>query len=1107
MIADLKPSRVDLVGHSFGTHIIAWALWGLRAEEKIRIHTVILAGSVLRAGFYWSKLLGSRVERIVNDCGTRDNVLLLSQFLVLFTGMAGRTGFAAMTSSRFRNRYSPFGHGGYFTDEKGKPDDAYMRAHWSPLVLNDEGIPPFEYLPEPGALNGILMWMANNAEPVKLSLYLVPMLLFTIWVWTQRQTAVQKTEETVALNGKLLKTNDELQQAFKDVARQRDLADEQRVRAQEQRDAALRTQSMAIARIADDESDKYHFGSAMALALEFMPDAARSRERPYSAELERSLYRAIENNRELGSLRHTDNVSSFIISPRGILASTTTGRGVCLWDLDKRQLILALSPDGMLALADDKQLCSVTHRPTDAPALDDPNSVVGADVSDDGKTLVAVAPGNTVKIVDVPSRATRSIEIGAPIVALSVDPEGRRLFVLAEGKRFLVIDLQTSAKTVLNAGKCMEGTGDITWGGDGHTVLFSSAATVCTWNLDHPSMPRVVDGDPESSFSASMSDDGKRAVVELPDREGALKVVNPWTGDLVKKLQVGTDVEEALLSPDGGNVVLTHSTGTVDLWNVGTQTRHELGRFDDPSIQFSTDGKLIAVTADDQVVLIRTADATNLATLAHGSSDPDAVAVDDEHSLAYVSDDAGHIRIYNAAPGGAVAKRFGGHHAIADASFVGDQAVLTQDWSGIVRVFDLATQAVKHVRPAGSTDPLAESFYRAGSHLIVLNGPMLEVLNAADLSRVYRKGLASQIRGIGMDPDGRWFVTTTAKGAIDLWTPTGYAKPVVPEGRDGAAGFAEDISVNRAGTLFTVKMANHTTATFASAGDRLGPPVRGTGTIVWLQDDLSYITLPDGAIDRDHADQLVVWDPKLGQVKLKSPSLPSIVRSAQPDQRTPMVALGLHNGQVALWNTATNTIDHTWSIGRSPITQTEWSPDGKWLVTSDFSKTAIIDPETGKVFQTIDQAVGQDPAHMAELRRNVQGALSLAQGRIRSIAFSPDSRRLAIINASGTDISVIDIASRSLIARFRTENEEDKDAQDAPPPSVQFSENADAILSTHIGQSARIWRIWHDVDKLIAAACGAFPGVLGPEERADLNLEETSVNPCAPTRSAQATSP
>src|SRR5262249_47563793 len=105
-----RRARIDIVAHSFGTHIVGWALARLPKDADIAINTVILAASVLRSDFPWRDLIGTRVTRVVNDCGIMDKVLLLSQFGVLLTGMAGRIGFSGATSSVFRNRYSVFGH-------------------------------------------------------------------------------------------------------------------------------------------------------------------------------------------------------------------------------------------------------------------------------------------------------------------------------------------------------------------------------------------------------------------------------------------------------------------------------------------------------------------------------------------------------------------------------------------------------------------------------------------------------------------------------------------------------------------------------------------------------------------------------------------------------------------------------------------------------------------------------------------------------------------------------------------------------------------------------------------------------------------------------------
>ncbi|WP_029077834.1 response regulator [Bradyrhizobium sp. th.b2] len=177
-----SPTRLDLVGHSFGTHLIAWALRGLGDGEKIQIHTLILAGSVLRADHYWADLIPSRVGRVINDCGVRDSVLLASQFCVPFTGMAGRTGFVGMNGSEFLNRYSMFGHSGYFQNENRDPSDEYMVSNWSPLISSDAPAVPFDAREVPTPWRGLIIWLSNNFEPIKLSILTAPLLIFAIVV-------------------------------------------------------------------------------------------------------------------------------------------------------------------------------------------------------------------------------------------------------------------------------------------------------------------------------------------------------------------------------------------------------------------------------------------------------------------------------------------------------------------------------------------------------------------------------------------------------------------------------------------------------------------------------------------------------------------------------------------------------------------------------------------------------------------------------------------------------------------------------------------------------------------------------------------------------------
>jgi Leucine-rich repeat (LRR) protein len=161
--------RIDLVAHSFGTFLAAKSL-AARSSSHVHIDNLILAGSVLPDYFRWSRIVPDRVASVVNECGDKDNVLLLSQALPLL-GMAGRTGFRGMTGNHLRNRYFSFGHGGYFLD-RGKPCDDFMRENWVPIILEGREAPPVDQR-SPGGLTGVKAFLLNNSRPIKLVTYIL----------------------------------------------------------------------------------------------------------------------------------------------------------------------------------------------------------------------------------------------------------------------------------------------------------------------------------------------------------------------------------------------------------------------------------------------------------------------------------------------------------------------------------------------------------------------------------------------------------------------------------------------------------------------------------------------------------------------------------------------------------------------------------------------------------------------------------------------------------------------------------------------------------------------------------------------------------------------
>lgn len=162
------PTRLDVVAHSFGTHVVAWGL--RRARRPLRVHTVILSGSVLKATHLWEDLIPARVERLVNECGYRDSVLILSQALVPLTGMAGRVGFVGLLGPEIQNRYFDFGHSGYFNGRDGKPNDGFMREHWLPLLTSNGPIQDIDCRGEATPLAGLQLTLLQWLDPVKMAI-------------------------------------------------------------------------------------------------------------------------------------------------------------------------------------------------------------------------------------------------------------------------------------------------------------------------------------------------------------------------------------------------------------------------------------------------------------------------------------------------------------------------------------------------------------------------------------------------------------------------------------------------------------------------------------------------------------------------------------------------------------------------------------------------------------------------------------------------------------------------------------------------------------------------------------------------------------------------
>jgi hypothetical protein len=194
LIAANRDCEISIVGHSFGTHMIGEALANKFSAPPDTIKQVILSGSVLKSNFDWQRLIQQRVvRRVVNDCGIDDRVLLLSQFFVLLTGMAGRIGFFGFTGPNFVNRFFRGGHSHYFLDGTGEASDGFMRQYWLPLLVGSEHPKAVDERSDVNVMSGAKQWLIQNADAPKVAVLSAIFLLGwqSFWVYPRQQAQIR----------------------------------------------------------------------------------------------------------------------------------------------------------------------------------------------------------------------------------------------------------------------------------------------------------------------------------------------------------------------------------------------------------------------------------------------------------------------------------------------------------------------------------------------------------------------------------------------------------------------------------------------------------------------------------------------------------------------------------------------------------------------------------------------------------------------------------------------------------------------------------------------------------------------------------------------------
>lgn len=116
---------LSVVAHSFGTYTIARIL---DDETDIRLHRLLLCGSIIPQDYRWDKVSDRIDEEVVNDCGARDVWPVLARAGTWGFGPSGTFGFG---HPAVRDRFHDFRHSDFF-------DPDFVRRFWVPYLVDGE---------------------------------------------------------------------------------------------------------------------------------------------------------------------------------------------------------------------------------------------------------------------------------------------------------------------------------------------------------------------------------------------------------------------------------------------------------------------------------------------------------------------------------------------------------------------------------------------------------------------------------------------------------------------------------------------------------------------------------------------------------------------------------------------------------------------------------------------------------------------------------------------------------------------------------------------------------------------------------------------------------
>ena len=490
-----------------------------------------------------------------------------------------------------------------------------------------------------------------------------------IWINQERIEAENQRVAADSQRGIAVEEKNKAEQARRDEATQRELADKKTAEAEVNLSLADRRLYIAEMNLA-----RLNWESGNALLVRQRIERYQSPSDPENDPrgFEWGYWNRLVH-RDLRTLEgHTDMVQCVAFSPDGTrIASGSRDNTVRLWDAATGDHVATF--DGHAAF-----VTAITFSP-------------------DGTKLVSSSGDMTVKMWDADTRKETAEFKGhkQSLLSVAVSPDGKRIASASGSGTLRLWDVATGEQTASLTGHEDAAMG-VAFSPDSKTVASGSwDETVRVWDANSGELTAILRGHSHRVVGVAFSPDGKRLASTSWDK--TVKLWDLATGKVSATLTGHKEsVVNVTFSPDGSRIASASADRTVKLWDASTakETATLIGHTSFVvGIAFSPDGSRIASGSSDKTVkLWDVASSPRTTTLAGHTQYVWGVAFSpDGTKIASASFDK-TVKLWDATAGRQIATLVGHTHRVDFVAFSPDgTTVASASWDGTVKLWDVAT--------------------------------------------------------------------------------------------------------------------------------------------------------------------------------------------------------------------------------------------------------------------------------------------------------------------------------------------------------------------------------------------------------------------------------